>query len=112
MRSASVAGSGRHAPGVALRQPCHDLLGMPVGRKHGIEDLGDDAIAHDQREALDECHARDLERRQAKAAGQGQRDVAQELEGQVQPLRGFALILRGLCAESEYACAQRPSSAA
>src|SRR5690242_15846509 len=75
-----------------LLQPRDDVFGVLVRWEDRVEDLLDAAVADDQRDALEQGHVLDLEGGQVESAGEGQLFVAQQLEGQVQPLGGFALV--------------------
>src|SRR6187455_1602605 len=73
-------------------QPPHHLGGIRVRRKHRVKHFYDRAVAYDQRDALDEPHGIDFERRQFQCFGKLQFFIAQYLEWQVQPFHGFLLV--------------------
>ncbi len=61
----------------------------------------DRPFADDQRQALDQGHAVDLEGRQPQGLGQGEIGVAQDAEGQMKALGHLALVVGVLRAEAE-----------
>ena len=84
-------------------QPGEHVGGVPVGREDRVEHLRDAAALDDQREALDQGHALDLEGGQRERPREAEPLVAQQLERQVEPVHGLALVRGVLCAEAEHA---------
>jgi tetratricopeptide (TPR) repeat protein len=78
-------------------QPGDHRGGVLVGREDRIEDLDDPAPLGDQREALVEPHAAQLEGRQAERVGEAQPGVGDDWVEEAEALRGLELVLDRLC---------------
>src|ERR671914_2121977 len=78
-RGASVSGHF-----VLTLDPAEHLLGVAIGREHRIEDLLDDAIAHDQGETLQQRLPSSAEDGQSERVCEPQIGVAEERKRQEQ----------------------------
>ena len=78
--------------GPRFPEPVHHHIGAPVGRKHRVEDVDDDAVVDHPGHALDQRHAVLGERRELQGTGEREPFVGEDRKRQMQPLHRLALV--------------------
>ena len=90
-----------------LIEPLQRPRRVAVTWKNWVFDSDHLAIVRDHRQPLEQPHARHFQHRQAQGTGPQQIGIAQHRVRQLQSLRHFLLIRRGLGADRQHLCAQR-----
>src|SRR3989442_9714543 len=97
---------GLRGPARSCGEPGEDILGVPVGREHWIEDLADLAALGDEGEPLVQRLPLDFERGQPERGAEPELRIRDHRERHSIPLRELELVVEGLRAQPGHARAE------